>query len=129
AATAVAELLHVESGEKFISPLANGSRIESVKLAEVFYGFVRGEAIVESGGGGKEADIGADFLRLARDIIASDGRGAARRRKNCGQHAQCGCFPSAVCAQQAVNFAGQAREANAVHGANGAALFVMEGFA
>src|SRR5208337_2111179 len=125
---AVAERVHVQASKDVIHAFLQSGFIETIQPAEVFDHLLRGEAGVESRGGGEEADIGAHLFRLFDDVVAADNGRAVCRLQNCRQHAQRGGFACAVRTQQAVYLTGLADEADVINGANFTALLVLERF-
>ena len=105
-----------------------GRFVEAVEAAEVFDKFLSGEPAIESGGCGEKTDIGADFFGVLDDIVATDDGGAVGGLENGGEHAESGSFASAICAQEAVDFAWLTLKADVVDGADFTALFVLEAF-
>ena len=72
--------------------------------------------------------MGADLFRLPDNVEAGDFRCPGRGFQHCRDEAQGGGFTGTVDAEQAVDFAGFARERNVVNGVDFAALFVFEDF-
>ena len=100
--------------------------VDAVEAAEIFDHFLGGEAGVKGGGGGKKADVGADFFGFLNDVVAANDGGAVSGLEDGGEHAERGGLARAVGAEQAVNLAGLAGEGDVVHGADFAAFFVLE---
>ena len=119
-AAAVAEV-NLQALEYVVDAPAKHRAAEPVQAAKVFGHFPRGQAAVEGGGSGKIADVRADLLRIAADIVAGDARGAGGGFENGGQHAQSGGLTCAVGSQESVDLAGLAAKGDAVHGAHHAA--------
>src|SRR5216684_10802 len=125
-AAAVAEAVHVQAIEDVVDALFQSSFVQTVEAAKVFDQLLSRETRIERGGGGKEADIGADFFWLLDDIVAANESGAVGGLEDGGQHAQGGGFAGAVGAEETVNLAGLAGKADVIDGADFTALFVLE---
>src|SRR5258708_4418058 len=126
AGEAVAEFVHVRAVENAVRTLFQRGLVEAVEAAEVFDDFLGGEARVESGGGGKKTDAGADFFGLLDDIVAANESGAVGGLKNRSEYAQRGGFSGAIGAEQPVDFSGFAATTDVIHGADLSAFFVVE---
>src|SRR5579871_6670338 len=98
-------------------------------MAEVFDGLPGSEPAVKRGRGGKKADICSHFLRLAKNIESSDASGATAGAENRGERTERGRLAGAIRSQQAVHATGLAAKTHVVHGANQAALRIVEFFA
>src|SRR6266403_312241 len=125
-AAAVAELVHVQAAENVVDAFFQGGFVEAIEAAEVFNKFLGGEPAIESGGGGEEADVGADLFGLLDDVVAADDGGAIGRLEDGGEHTERGGFTGAVSAEKAVNSARLAGEADVIDGADFAALLILE---
>src|SRR6266436_7204425 len=125
-AAAVAEFVHVQAVENAVHTLFQRGLVEAVEAAEVFDDFLGGEARVESGGGGKKTDAGADFFGLLDDIVAANERGGVGGLKNRSEYAQRGGFSGAIGAEQPVDFSGFAAKTDVIHGPDLSAFFVAE---
>lgn len=125
-AAAVAKAVHVEAIEDVVDAFFESGLVEAIEAAEVFDHFLGGETGVESGGGGKKADIGTNFFRILDNVIAADGCGAASWLENGGEHAKRGGLASAIGAEQAVDLAGVTLKADVVDSANFTTLLVVE---
>src|SRR6266850_5233791 len=125
-AAAVAELVHVQAAENVVDAFFQAGFVEAIEAAEVFNEFLGGEPAIESGGGGEEADVGADFFGLLDDVVAADDGGAIGGLEDGGEHAERGGFAGAVSAEKTVNLSGLAGKADVIYGADFAALLVLE---
>src|SRR6267378_3209436 len=125
-AAAVAKFVHVQAIENVIHAHFQGDFFQAVEAAEVFNKFLGGEPAIEGGGGGEEADVGANFFGLLDDIVAADDGGAIGGLEDGGEHAECGGFAGAIGAEEAVNLARLAGEADVIDGADFTALLVLE---
>src|SRR5690348_12031168 len=125
-AAAVAKVVHVETVEDVVDALFQSGFVEAVEAAKVFDQFLSAEAGIKGGGGGEEADVGANFFGMLDDVVSADDGSAIGRFKDGGEHAKRGGFASAVCAEQPIDFAGLAAKADVIDSANFAALFVLE---
>jgi len=125
-AAAVAEAVHVEASEDSVDAFFESWLVEAVEAAKVFDKFLSGEAAIEGGSGGEEADVGADFFGMLDDVVAADGGCAVGGFENSGEHTEGGGFAGAVGAEEAVDFAGLAGEADVIDCFDFAALFVLE---
>jgi hypothetical protein len=77
----------------------------------------------------RKPTLARTFFRGLDDVIAAESGGTVAGLENGGQHAQSGGFAGAVGAQQTVDLAWAAGETDVIHGADGAAFFVLEVFA
>jgi hypothetical protein len=127
-AAAVAEAVHVQTIENFVNALLKSRLGKAVEPGKIFDHFLRREAGIERGGGGEEAHVGADFLRIVDNIVAADDGGAVGGFEKGSEHAECGGFSGAVGPEQAIDFAGVCSESDMVDGVDGAAFFILEGF-
>src|SRR6266850_2170224 len=125
-AAAVAETIHVQAAENVVDAFFQGGFVEAIEAAEVFNKFLGGEPAIESGGGGEEADVGADFLGLLDDVVAADDGGAVGGLEDSSEHAERGGFAGAVGSEKTVNLSGLAGKADVIYGADFAALLVLE---
>src|SRR5216683_1062213 len=125
-AAAVAEGVHVQAIEDDVEALLEGGFVETVEAAKIFDELLGGEAGVERGGGGKKADVGANFFGMLDNVVAADEGGAVGGLQDGGEHAQGGGLAGAVGAEQAVDLAGLAGEADVIDGADFTALLVLE---
>src|SRR5215472_10768384 len=78
-AASVPKTVHVEAVEHVVDTLLERRLVEAVEAAKVFDQFLGGQAGIESGGCGEEADVGANFFRFFYDIVAADDRSAVGR--------------------------------------------------
>ena len=125
-AAAVGELADVEQPEELVHAALERPAVQAVQPPEVFDRFPRRQPAVERGGGGEEADAGADFFGLVVDVEAGDPGGAVGGLEDGGEQAQRGGLAGAVRAQEAVDLRGLAAEADVVDGADFPALLVAE---
>src|SRR5882762_9461364 len=125
-AAAVAETVHVQAIEDVVDAFFQRGFVEAVEAAEVFNKFLGGKPAIEGRGGGEEADVGADLFRLLDDVVPADPGSAVGGLEDGGEHAKRGGFAGAIGAQEAVNLARLAGEADVVDGADFAALLVLE---
>src|SRR4029077_622327 len=117
-AAAVAERIDVETFEKRKGAPTRGGTVQTVEAAEVFHHFQRRQPAVERRSGGKKARILASLFGFPPNIKTRDARRARRGRENRGEHTQSGGFARSVCAEQAVNLARRAAEAEILDRAN-----------
>src|SRR5260370_20445695 len=125
-AATITEAVHVQAVEDVIDALFQRGFVQTIEAAEVFDHFLSGEARVERGGSGKEADVGAHVFRPLHDIIAADDSRAIGRLEDGGEHAESGGFAGAVGPEKTVNLARLAGKADVIDGADFAALFVLK---
>src|SRR5260370_18897922 len=125
-AAAVAEAVHVQAIEDVVDALFQSSFVQTVEADKVFDKLLSRETRIERGGGGKEADIGADFFWLLDDIVAANESGAVGGLEDGGQHAQGGGFAGAVGAEETVNLAGLEGKTAVIDRAECHALLVLE---
>src|SRR6266852_7245759 len=125
-AAAVAELVHVQTAENVVDAFFQGGFVEAIEAAEVFNKFLGGEPAIEGRGGGEEADVGADFFGLLDDVVAADDGGAIGGFEDGGEHPKRSGFAGPIGAEEAVNLARLAGEADIIDGADFTALLVLE---
>src|SRR5208337_17716 len=127
-AAPVAKRIHVQASEDVIHALLQCGFIKSIQPAEVFDHLLGSEPRVERRGGGEETDVGAHLFGGFHNVVAAHNRCAGCGLQNGCQQTQRRGFACAVRAQQAVNLARLAHEADIINGANLAALLVLKGF-
>ncbi len=125
-AAAIAETVHVEAVENVVDALLQSGFVQTVEAAEIFDQLTSGETGIESGGSGEETDARANFFRGFDDVVATNDCGAVGRFEDGCEHAKGGGFTGAVGAEETIDFAGLASEADIIHGTDFAPFFVLE---
>lgn len=115
----------VEEGEGGLDAVVDFGGGDGVELGEEAEGFAGGEALVEPGGGGEEAEVAADFFGFGADVETGYGGGAGGGCEYGGEAAEGSGFASTVGAEEAVDLAGEGGEVDVGGGTDGVAVGVV----
>src|SRR5579862_115712 len=125
-AAAIAERIDIETFEKRQGAPARSGTIQTIQAPEIFNHFQRRQPAVERRSSGKEARVLTSLFGLAPNIKTRDTRRARGGREDRGEHTQSGGFARSVCAEQAINLARGAAEAEILDRANRAAFLIAK---